>query len=130
MKMVEKIKKDEKKKEEVRKPVTAQKLKPQVKCTDKKCPIHGGLRTRGRVFEGVIVSDKMLGTIKVEWARQFYIPKYERYEKRRSRVMAHLPSCIAAHVGDWVKIAECRPLSKTVKFVVVEKIKRGQNEQS
>jgi small subunit ribosomal protein S17 len=50
-----------------------------------------------------------------------YVPKYMRYERRRSRIHAHNPPCINAKVGDRVKIAECRPISKTVSFVVIEK---------
>jgi len=49
-----------------------------------------------------------------------YVRKYNRYEKRSSKYHAHNPSCIQAKVGDMVKIAECRPLSKTTTFVVVE----------
>ena len=45
----------------------------------------------------------------------------KRFEKRTSRVSAHLPSCIGeVSVGDTVKVMECRPLSKTVSFCVVE----------
>jgi small subunit ribosomal protein S17 len=49
-----------------------------------------------------------------------YVPKYERYEKRKSKIHAHNPDCIAAKIGDKVKIAECRPLSKTKSFVVIQ----------
>jgi len=55
-----------------------------------------------------------------------YVPKYKRYERRKSHIPAHNPPCIDAKVGDWVRIAECRPLSKTVSFVVIEKIKSGE----
>ena len=128
IKMVEKKKKVVKKKP-VAKPKAVQKKKPviakavvkkELECIDKKCPVHSGLKTHGRVFVGVIINNKMKGTVNVEWPRQYYLPKYERYEKRRSRVKAHNPACIAAKLGDRVKIAECRPISKTVNFVVIE----------
>lgn len=90
------------------------------KCTDKNCPIHGPLSTRGRVLEGVVVSDKMHDTVVVLRDHVRYIPKYERYKKCSSRISAHNPQCISAKSGDKVKIAECRPLSKTKHFVVVE----------
>ena len=48
------------------------------------------------------------------------VPKYQRYEKRRSKVHAHNPPCISAKVGDIVTIAECRRISKTKSFVVVK----------
>lgn len=91
-------------------------------CDDVRCAIHGELNTRGKVFEGKVTSDKMQRTVTVEWPRLFYLPKFERYEKRRSKVKAHNPPCIAAKEGDTVRIAECRPIAKTVKFVVIEKI--------
>ncbi len=91
-------------------------------CTDRKCVLHGGLPARGRVFEGIVLSDKMQKTVTVEWPRLFYIPKFERYEKRRSKVHAHNPACISAKTGERVRIVETRPLTKTVKFAVVERL--------
>ncbi len=91
-------------------------------CTDKNCPIHGTLSTRGRVLEGVVVSDKMRLTVVVRRDLVQYTPKFERYKKASSRISAHNPECIGAKVGDRVKIAECRPLSKTKSFVVCEVI--------
>lgn len=94
--------------------------KPKGKCDDSNCPFHGRLSCRGRVFTGTIISVKMQKTAIVEWERKQFLSKYERYEKRRSRVKAHSPSCIGAQDGDIVKIMECRPLSKTKNFVIVE----------
>jgi len=54
--------------------------------------------------------------------RMQVIPKYERYERRTSKLHAHNPPCIAARAGDRVKIMECRRLSKTKSFVVVQKL--------
>jgi small subunit ribosomal protein S17 len=56
--------------------------------------------------------------------RRVYVPKYERYLNRRSKVKAHNPVEISAKEGDTVIIKECRPISKTKKFVVVEVIKK------
>jgi small subunit ribosomal protein S17 len=92
-------------------------------CDDKKCAIHGNTSTRGRVFKGKVVSARMERTVNIEWARPFYITKYERYEERRTRIKAHNPPCINAKEGDEVIVAETRPLSKTVKFIVIEKIR-------
>lgn len=97
---------------------------PKEKCNDKNCPFHGSLRVRGRQFTGVVISSKMHSTATVEWTRISHIPKYERYEKKRSKVKAHNPKCINATEGDLVKIIGCRPLSKTKNFVIVEKIGR------
>jgi small subunit ribosomal protein S17 len=90
------------------------------KCEDKNCPFHGSLRSRGRIFTGSVVSGKMQKTVTVEWEWQHYLRKYERFERRRSRVKAHNPQCINAVEGDIVKIMECRPLSKSKNFVIIE----------
>ncbi len=93
---------------------------PVKKCDDANCPFHGSLSIRGRIFEGVVKSDKMAKTVTVEWSRMIKIPKYNRYIVKRSRVKAHNTECINARVGDKVLISECRPLSKTKKFVVIK----------
>lgn len=94
---------------------------PDKVCDDPKCPFHGKLPVRGQVIEGRVVSDKMKNTAIVEKEGFRYVPKYERYEKRTSRYPAHNPPCINARIGDRVKIMECRKLSKTVAFTVIEK---------
>ncbi len=91
-------------------------------CNDPKCPVHGSLATRGSVFDGIVTSDKMQGTVVVERSYIRKNNKYERYEHQHSRIPAHNPPCINAKTGDRVRIAECRKLSKTVSFVVTEKL--------
>ena len=93
---------------------------PDKACDDPKCPFHGNLSVRGQVFNCIVVSDKMDSTVVVLREFEKKIPKFERFEKRKSKIHAHNPSCIDAKAGDKVKIAECRPLSKTKSFVVVE----------
>jgi len=77
---------------------------------------------RRKFLDGKVVSARMMKTVTVEKDYQEYSPKYTRYEKRRSRILAHSPPCLEVHEGDRVKIAECRPISKEVAFVVVEKL--------
>ena len=89
-------------------------------CNDKNCPFHGSIKVRGMTFTGTIISDKMSKTATVELVRRRYIPKYERYEIKKKKVHVHNPSCISATKGNKVKIKECRPLSKTKNFVIVE----------
>lgn len=96
---------------------------PEARCDDADCPWHGTLPLRGRQFVGAVVSSRAAKTVIVKWHYHHWIPKYERYERRHSSVAAHNPACIAAAVGDTVRIAECRPLSKTKAFVVIEKIR-------
>lgn len=94
---------------------------PEKECNSDKCPFHGKLTVRGRVFKGIVVSDKANNTSVVQWDYFSYVPKYERYERKKTKVLAHNPECIDAQKGDNVKIAECRPISKKKSFVIVEK---------
>ncbi len=94
---------------------------PEKSCDDKNCPFHGHLKVRGQIIEGKVVSNGMQNSVVVQKDYLRYIKKYERYEKRRSRILAHNPPCISAKVGDRVKIMECRPISKAKSFVVIEK---------
>ncbi len=94
---------------------------PKTSCNDPVCPFHGSLGVRGRVFEGIVAASRSPKTVSVEKAYLHFDRKYNRYERRRSRTLAHNPSCIAATTGDKVVFAECRPLSKEVTFVLVEK---------
>ncbi|MFH1972884.1 MAG: 30S ribosomal protein S17 [archaeon] len=93
---------------------------PKNKCEDKHCPFHGDIKVRGRSFNGIIIKKSPHKTVTVEWLRPFFIKKYERYEKRRSRIKAHNPHCMDANIGDKVMVAETRPISKTKNFVVVK----------
>jgi small subunit ribosomal protein S17 len=99
--------------------------KPPTKtCEDPHCPWHSPFSIRGKILEGRVVSAKASKTVIVERNYLHYLPKYERYERRRSRIAAHNPPCINAKEGDWVRIGECRPLSKTKHWVVIEKVEK------
>jgi small subunit ribosomal protein S17 len=93
---------------------------PTKECSDVYCPFHGHLKVRGRILEGKVISTKMNHTIVLKRDYAFYITKYQRYERRNSKLTAHLPDCIDVQVGDLVTIAECRKLGKSVAFVVVD----------
>jgi small subunit ribosomal protein S17 len=95
---------------------------PTKSCDDKFCPFHGTLPIRGQIITGAVSSVKMKNSIVVKREYMRYIPKFERYEKRTSKYSAHCPPCIKVETGDRVRIAECRPLSKTISFVTIEKI--------
>jgi len=94
---------------------------PKESCNDKNCPFHGNIRVRGRMFKGVVISDKMSKGVVVEFERIYKIQKYERFAKKRTRVKAHNPDCIKARMNDKVIIMETRPISKTKSFVVIAK---------
>jgi small subunit ribosomal protein S17 len=89
-------------------------------CEDGHCPFHGQLPVRGTVIDGTVVSTKMQSTVIVQRNYMRYLPKFERYEKRTSKYLAHSPPCQQTKLGDKVSIMECRPLSKRVSYVVIE----------
>jgi small subunit ribosomal protein S17 len=95
-----------------------------VECKDSRCPIHGELKVRGKKFEGTVLSSKMEKTVKVEWERTTKVKKFERYKRKRSRITAHKPECMKLLPGDRVIVSECRPLSKTKRFVVLQKVEK------
>jgi small subunit ribosomal protein S17 len=92
------------------------------KCNDSHCPAHGSTRTHGRAFTATVQSSKAPRTAIVEWERRYHLPKYERYERRRTKINVHNPECINAKSGDIVRIIECRPISKTKHFVITQKL--------
>lgn len=98
-----------------------------VECADKFCPFHGEkkLKLRGRIFQGKVIK-KLPGRVVIQFERVLYIRKYERYEKRRTRLHARLPDCMkdGVNVGDLIQIAETRPISKMIHFVVNKVIRR------
>lgn len=80
------------------------------------------LSTRGRTFTGTVISTKMAKTATIQWEKRVYVPKYERYEKKRTRIHAHIPDELKVEVGDLVKVMETRPISKTKSTLVIENI--------
>jgi len=98
-------------------------------CKDIKCPTHGNLKARGRIFEGR-VTKKFPKRIVIEFERMIYSKKYERYFKAKTKIHARLPDCIESeiNVGDLIRIQECRPLSKIIHFVVIKKIKEAEEK--
>lgn len=80
--------------------------------------------TRGKVFEG-IVTKKFPKRIAIEFERMVYVRKYERYAKLKTKIHARLPDFMEKdiNIGDLIRVRECRPLSKIIHFVVIEKIK-------
>jgi small subunit ribosomal protein S17 len=92
---------------------------PKARCDDRHCPFHGRLPVRGQLLEGTVVSTSMQRTAVVERTLLHFVPKFERYEKRRRRYLAHAPPCLNVPVGHRVRIAETRPLSKLVSFCIV-----------
>jgi small subunit ribosomal protein S17 len=90
--------------------------------------IASAISARGRSFEG-IVTKRFEKRIVVETERTVYIPKYERYHKKKIRLHARIPTDSKVSVGDRVKIKECRPLSKIIHFVLTTIVKSVEKEE-
>ena len=100
-------------------------------CYKEKCPVHGTLKVRGRTFKGYITK-KFHKRIVIEFERIIYVRKYERYAKKKTKIHAWLPECMHNNVKvvDYVLVGECRPLSKIIHFVFVEKIRDADAKQN
>ena len=98
----------------VEKKEIAKKGKVVVSCADRLCPVHGDKKLNGRVV--------------IEFERMLKLPKYERHEKRRTKIHARLPDCMKdeVEVGDLIQIAETRPISKMIHCVVSRKAKLSE----
>jgi len=81
------------------------------------------ISTRGMIFTGAVVSRKADKTavVSIDYLRK--VPKFERVEKRRTKLHVHVPDGMEVKEGDSVKFVECRKLSKTKSHVVTEVLK-------
>lgn len=61
-------------------------------------------------------------TVKVEVARSWQHPLYKKYVKRTKNYMCGVGADMKLEAGDTVTIMACRPLSKTKRFMVTEKL--------
>jgi small subunit ribosomal protein S17 len=72
-----------------------------------------------RVMQGVVVSDKADKTVTVLVERRVMHPLYKKFIKRSKKFAAH-DDANKYKIGDKVRIRECRPISKTKCWEVVE----------
>lgn len=95
-----------------------------VECKDQSCPYHGNSRIRGKITQGIVVSKKSRNTVIIRRDYVHFIKKYQRYERRNTRLACHLPDCLSQEiqVGDFVRVGESRKISKTKAFIVLNKI--------
>jgi small subunit ribosomal protein S17 len=103
---------------------------PKVKaedCNDESCPFHGNTRIRGKIAQGIVVSKKSKNTVVIRRDYVQFVKKYQRYERRNTRLACHLPECLTQEIeiGDLVRVGESRKISKTKAFIVLNKIASG-----
>ena len=89
-------------------------------CQDKNCPFHGELSIRGKLFDGKVTGAKAKQTITLTKDEPIYFSKFKRYARGKSTIHAHVPGCLDVASGDNVLTAECRPISKSVSYEVIE----------
>jgi small subunit ribosomal protein S17 len=76
-----------------------------------------------RTVVGRVVSDKMEKSISVLVETREQHPIYKKYLRRSTKFHAH-DAANECQIGDLVRIEECRPLSKTKTWRLVEVIER------
>ena len=82
-------------------------------------------RNRRKVFIGLVESNKMEKTVTVKVQRIVKHPTYGKYIKRSAKLTAH-DGDNSCNIGDKVKVAATRPLSKTKRWRVVEILERAR----
>ena len=78
-----------------------------------------------RSFVGIVTSDKMDKTIVVSVATKKMHRLYKKYVTRVKKCKAHDENN-EAHIGDRVRIVECRPLSKEKCWRLAEIIEKAK----
>jgi small subunit ribosomal protein S17 len=78
----------------------------------------------GRTLTGRVVSTKMQKTVAVEIERLIKHPKYGKYIRRTTKLLAHDENG-ASHEGDLVKISPCRPMSRHKSWQLVEVLEKA-----
>lgn len=87
------------------------------------------IKGKRKVREGIVTSTKMEKTIVVEVSRQFRHPLYKRTIRRAKNYKAH-DEKKECQMGDRVRIVECRPLSATKRWRLLEILERAKVTES
>ncbi len=72
-----------------------------------------------RVLQGTVVSDVCDKTITVLVQRRFMHPVYKKFITRSKKFAAHDEENVS-HIGDLVRIRECRPISKRKRWELLQ----------
>ena len=78
-----------------------------------------------RVMIGVVTSDKMTKTRRVEIPRLVRHPIYGKFVRRKTVCYAH-DEQEQSHVGDRVEIEECRPMSRNKRWNLVQVLEKSR----
>ena len=94
--------------------------KKKIEENEKNNPFNGSLSIRGKLFEGIVINAKANGTAVIQKESPIYFKKFKRFGRSKNKIHAHVPSNLNVQKGDHVIAAECRPISKSVSFVIIE----------
>ncbi len=78
-----------------------------------------------RVAEGIVTSDKMTKTRRVEIPRLIRHPLYGKYVRRKTVCIVH-DEQDESHTGDRVEIVECRPISKKKRWNLIRVVEKSR----
>jgi len=82
-------------------------------------------KTSKKTIVGVVISDKMDKVVTVQWEMRKRHPMYEKFVKEHKKFKARDEKNEAGK-GDLVKVVETRPLSKDIRWRVVEIVEKAQ----
>jgi small subunit ribosomal protein S17 len=85
----------------------------------------GPVRSSRRVKQGKVASDKMDKTIVVITETRVPHPVYGKIIRKSVKFKAH-DEKNEARIGDTVRIAECRPMSRDKRWRLVEIVERAK----
>lgn len=91
---------------------------------DEQAGAEVGARRQRKVREGTVVSDAMTQTVVVAVVERVRHARYGKTVQRTAKLYAH--DELAAKVGDRVRVAETRPLSKLKRWRVTEVLERAR----
>jgi small subunit ribosomal protein S17 len=78
-----------------------------------------------RIVTGRVVSSAMEKTVTVLIERRVKHPLYGKFMRRSTRLHAHDENN-ECNAGDWVRVEQCRPLSKTKCWRLVEVVEKAR----
>ena len=81
-----------------------------------------------RVLQGTVVSDKCAKTVTVKVERKVKHPLYNKIIRRSKKYAAH-DETDACKIGDVVRIVESKPISKSKRWAVLEKVSSAAQAQ-
>lgn len=83
------------------------------------------MEARKKSFNGIVVSDKMDKTIVVKVTNRTLHPLYKKYVTSTKKIKAH-DEKNDAHVGDTVRVVECRHYSKDTCWRLEQIVERAR----